>query len=188
MKKKFIAAFLALTLVFSLSISAAAVNGANGGGSQNGSAQNGALSPEERGTKLQARERIMQCLGTMTQNRSQILSLKDNNLQLASQLRIMLQQLKDSGTTLSEEALAELQALKTQLADLRTQLADTKGQIEALMETYRDYKQAGDLESAEAVLIQVMTIQEARIALSTAIGDITQQILDILSAVDTSAA
>lgn len=177
MKKKLIAAALAIALVLSLSITASAAKGPAGSYSTT------AGTSADKGAQLNARARIMACLSTMTQNRAMILNCKAENTQLASQLRTTLQEMKTNGAALSEETLASLNALKTQLQAKRDELAATKGNVEALMVTYRAYKQAGDLENAAAILDQVIAIQQSRITLETQIKALIQQMLDLLSAV-----
>jgi hypothetical protein len=182
MKKKMIAGILAVILVFSFSITALAAKGPGGSGGQGGgaTASAGPGGPSDQGAQLNARARIMSCLSVMTQNRAMVLNYKTQNMQIASQLRIVLQELKENGTALTEDQLATLTELKTQLKALHDQLAATRGEIEALMVTYREYKQAGDLENAAAVLDQVIEIQQLRMTLETQINALTQQILDFL--------
>lgn len=181
MKKKFVAAVLVIALIFSLSITASAANSPAGNNSTPTSS--GAGASADKGTQLNARARIMTCLSTMTQNRSIILTCKAENTQLASQLRTMLQEIKANGTALTEDMLESLKALKTQLQAKRGELAATTGDIEALMLTYREYKQAGDFENAAAILDQVIAIQQTRITLQNQIKALTQQMLDLLGTV-----
>jgi hypothetical protein len=177
MKKKLIAGVIAVALTLSLSISAAAI-GQGGSGAQGGRA---GLNSAEKGAQLNARARVMSCLSVMAQNRAAVLGCKSENVQLGNQLRTMLQEMKANGSTLPEETLATLNELKAQMQLKRDELAATRGDIDALMTTYREYKQAGDLENAAAILDQVIAVQQTRITLTTQINAILQQMIDLLS-------
>lgn len=178
MKKKIIAVVLTIILVFSLSVTAMAV-----GGTEGPKAGTGGLSAEAKGAMLAARNRIGDCLGTMTQNRAMVLENKEEHIQLATQLRTTLRALKESGATLTEDTLAALTALKTQLQTYRDELAATSGDVEALMVTYRELRQAGNLEAAAAILDQVIAVQQTRLQLQTNINALIQQMINLLTAI-----
>lgn len=180
MKKKIIAVVLTIILVFSLSVTAMAVGGTEG---PKGGAGTGGLSQTENGVMLAARNRIGDCLGTMTQNRAMVLENKEEHIQLATQLRTTLRALKESGATLTEDTLAALTALKTQLQTYRDELAATSGDVEALMVTYRELRQAGNLEAAAAILDQVIAVQQTRLQLQTTINALIQQMINLLTAI-----
>lgn len=177
MKNKLIAGIMAVALAFSLAISAAAI-GQGGSGAQGG---NAGTTSAENGAQLNARARVMTSLSVMAQNRGAVLGCKTENIQLGNQMRTMLQEMKANGTTLSEETLASLIALKAQLKLKHDELAATRGDIDALMATYREYKQEGDLENAAAILDQVITIQQSRITLTTQINVLLQQMIDLFN-------
>lgn len=179
MKKKLLAAALVIVLVFSLSMPVMAANSSGGSTSPNIGTSTG--TNEDKSAQIAARARIMTCLSTMTQNRALMLNCAEENLQLSSQLRTELNELKASNTTVTPEALALLTTLKTQLQAKRDELAGTRGDIDSLMSTYREFRQAGDLESAATVLDQVMLVQQSRLLIRTDISSLLQQMLDCLN-------
>lgn len=194
MKKKITAVVLTIVLVFSLSVTAMAAGGASGKNTGGTSGQNdggtggqymsgGNAAASDSGAQIAARTRIRDCLGTMTQTREMSLECKAEHIQLSTQLRTTLRDMKANGTTLSEETLTALAALKTQLQTKRDELAATNGNIEALMVTFRELKQAGNLEAASAILDQVLAIQQTRLQLQTDVCAIIQQMINLLTAI-----
>lgn len=171
MKKKLIAAVLAVVLVFGLSITASAA----------GISTNSTISAA--GTRTGDPAQVTALLAEVTANRAEILSIKSNNLALSSQLKTALAALKASGAEVPEETLTQLAALKDDLKAVREQLDATRGEIEALMDTFRQYRKAKDFENAAATLTQVISVQETRISLFTQIGSLTQQMLDLVSGI-----
>lgn len=176
MKKKIMSSVLTMILVFSLSITAMAA-----GGNATPKAGAGNVATADKGAQLATRARIASCLSTMTQTRAMILESKAEHIELSSQLRTKLSELKASGTSLSEETLTALTDLKSQLQAKRDALADTKGDIEALMVTYREFKQAGDLENAANTLDQVNAVQQIRYLLQTEICDLLNDMIALLA-------
>lgn len=173
MKKRFLSILLAVVLVFSLSATASAA----------GKTQQPQLAAGEQKALTGDPAQVNTLLTTVMTNRATILSVKAQNVTLAVQLRTILTELKSSGTTTPEETLAQLTALKDQLKAAHEQLAATRGQLDGLMATYREYRKQRDFENAAAILQQVIAIQETRITTQQQIGTLTQQMIDLLSAI-----
>lgn len=173
MKKKLLSIMLAVILVFSLSVTAAAVN----------TTETPLLTAGEKPAMTGDPAEVSALIATIAANRATILTIKANHLTLASQLRTILTDLKSSGATIPEDTLTQLKALKEQLKAVHEQLASTRGQVESLMDTARQYRQARDFENAAATLEQVIAVQQTRITLGTQINSLTQQMIDIVSAI-----
>lgn len=171
MKKKLLSILLATILVFSLSITSSAIGTTD------------SLRADGTTVKTGDPAQVSALLATVMTNRATLLTIKSQNITRAAQLKTLLKELKDSGATIPEDTLTQLTALKDQLKAAHEQLAATKGQLDGLMQSFRQYRQAKDFENAAAVLQQVITIQEARISLQTQIGGLTQQMLDLFSAI-----
>lgn len=173
MKKKILSILLAVVLVFSLSVTAMAA----------GTTQRPNLAAGEKAAQSGDPSQVNALLTTVMTNRASILAIKSQNVTLAIQLRTILTELKSSGASIPEETLALLTALKDQLKAVHEQLAATRGQLDGLMTAYREYRQQRDFENAAAILQQVITIQQSRIASETQIGALTQDMINLLNGI-----
>lgn len=171
MKKKLISVLLIVILVFSLSVPALAVGTTPGPNLNSGEPATG--DPAE----------ISTLLTTVMTNRATLLSIKSSNITLAVQLKTMMSDLKSGGKTIPEETLNKLKASKDQLKATHQQLRDTVGQLDPLMDSFKEYRKARDFDNAAKTLEQVVAIQKTRIDLENQIGVITQQMLDLVKAV-----
>lgn len=180
MKKKIIAVALTCVLVVSLSTTAFAANGSSGNGSFPTSVS-GTDNGSDNGTQMAARTHLRANLGTMAANRTMSRNLLSENRSLGDQLRNQLHTMITDDTELSDEMLTELNTLKAELQSLHDELAATKGGIADLLVTYRAYKQADDLKNADAVLDQIIAIQNTRIDIKTDISTLLDKIIALLA-------
>jgi len=123
---------------------------------------------------------IIRLNGEILKNQASLFTLKAQNVNLAGELKILLKDFKASGKTLSPEDLAALKALKTELASTREQLKTSVGEIHTLMASYKQLRKNRDYAAVIAVLNQILTVQQNRIAVCTQINAVTQQMIDLL--------
>ncbi len=171
MKKSIITLILIVSLACGLSISAFAAP-------ENAASFSGLLSMTD-----EQRDEITQLRVTILDNRTALLDLKIENIQLANELKDLLYEIQANDEyVLTEENLDELHALTDKLQSKRDALEATVGDIDALVQSYADYRMSRDFESAITILEQIIDVQEERIVIKTEIGFIIQDMIDIVEA------
>jgi uncharacterized coiled-coil DUF342 family protein len=171
MKKRIITLAMIVTLLFGLAVTAfAAPSDDNASGTFFG------MTSEQRDEFFELRLEILD-------NRTTLLTLKTENIQLGKDLRDLLNEIKGNDEyVITQENLDTLHALADELDAKRDELAATVGDITALLDSYRDYRQSRDVDSALQLLEQIVAVQENRIAIKTDIGDILGEMIAIAEA------
>jgi chromosome segregation ATPase len=96
-------------------------------------------------------------------NRLQIRELSLENAQLREQCRLRVQEIRTAGEPLSEDQLATLEQLRTQLQTQTTLLAGSRGDIADITPQMRMNRQQGNFDALVENLNGVIAVQQDRI-------------------------
>lgn len=164
MLKKTIAVLCALVLIASLSLTAfatggplAASGGQGGEGTQDAAGGTGRFTEEQR-------QQFAALNAEIRANRLEIRELSLQNTQLREQCRLRIQEIRTAGEPLSEDQLATLTQMRTQLQTQAALLAGTRGDIADLTPQMRMNRLQGDFDALVENLNAVITVQQNRIA------------------------
>jgi TolA-binding protein len=163
MLKKTIAALCALLLIVSLSLTAFAAGGpaAAAGG------QSGTGAPETAGSAgaftAEQRQQLTALNTQIRANRLQIRELSLQNAQIREQCRLRIEEIRAAGEPLSEDQLATLAQLRTQLQSQTALLAGTRGDIADMTPQMRMNRLQGDFDALAENLNAVIAVQQSRI-------------------------
>jgi len=163
MLKKMIAVLCALVLIVSLSLTAFAFGGPLAApGAQGGAGTQDAAGGAGRFTEEQ-RQQINALNAEIRANRLQIRELSLENAQLREQCRLRVQEIRTAGEPLSEDQLATLEQLRTQLQTQTTLLAGSRGDIADITPQMRMNRQQGNFDALVENLNGVIAVQQDRI-------------------------
>jgi len=124
----------------------------------------------------------------LMQDRINVLTNQDKNLQIRDEsktLRLSIENaikaIKESGSALPKDTLAELKADNQQISQIWASISATKGQIQALNEQNKTAVKAKDSTTLDANFQKIYSIQTSRNQQLQQINSILQQMNSLLS-------
>ncbi len=95
-------------------------------------------------------------------NREANITMIEQNNQLHLDLALKLKELKDSGSTLPDETIAQLKDYNAQIKELIDSLKESKGQIREVLDEYKELIKEKDYAAMDAAFAEITTIQSYR--------------------------
>jgi len=142
----------------------------------------GALSVSATGglTALELRAQAREAASEVRENRLENKLIWAQNVELRTQIKLKLIDIKENEVVLEESVKTQLTELKTQLQAKYTALSDTKGDIKALADGIKALIEAKDWTTLKTTYDSILAIQETRYALLTDINGLLTQVNDLL--------
>lgn len=174
--KKITAFIIAAALLTALSIPAFASAAPGGQAAAESGFTGSGLTKEQR-------QQLAAQLRAVRQNHLQIKEISLQNTELRISLRLRVKELKESGVSLPEDTLTQLEELQAELQTLRTEAGETLGDVRALSLAFRSSRLSDDYDGMTENLNAIVSTQASRIDVTEHINAVLDEMNTLLSGI-----
>lgn len=131
-------------------------------------------------SSLQLRAQAHEKAVELRENRQENKLIWARNVELRTQIKLTLKNIKDNDIVLEDSVKIQLADLKSALKAKYTLLKETKGDIRALTEGIKALIEAKDWATLKTTYESILAIQHTRNSLLSDINTVLNQIIDVL--------
>lgn len=131
-------------------------------------------------SSLQLRAQAHEKAVELRENRQENKLIWARNVELRTQIKLSLKNIKDNDIVLEDSVKIQLADLKSALKAKYTLLKETKGDIRALTEGIKALIEAKDWVTLKTTYESILAIQHTRNSLLSDINTVLNQIIDVL--------